>query len=78
MQKHGLALERESQNMRTVKSFSKSSEAEPGLEPEHEREVLAPDCIDGSEVINDSTSPGFVQSSPRDFCTYIRSAQIST
>ena len=58
--------------------MSHSLELEPGLEPEHELEVLAPEPKDGREVSNDSTSPGLVQSSPRDFWTGIGPVQIST
>jgi len=39
---------------------------------------LAPEPKDGSEVSNDSTSPGLVQSSRRDFWTGIGPVQIST
>jgi len=46
-------------------------EHEPGLEPEHELEVLAPKPKDVREASNDSTSPGLVQSSRRDFWTGI-------
>ena len=53
-------------------------ELEPGQEPEHELEVLVPQPMDGREVSNDSTSPGLVQSSPRDFWTMIGPVQIST
>ena len=58
--------------------MSQSSELEPGLDPEHELEVLVPEPKDGSEVSNDSTSLGLVQSSPRDFWTGIGPVQIST
>jgi hypothetical protein len=50
----------------------------PGLEPEHELEVLAPEPKDGREVGNNSTSPSLVQSSRRDFWTGITPVQIST
>ena len=53
-------------------------ELESGLEPEHYLEVLAPEPEDGSEVSNDSTSPGLVQSIPRDFWTRIGRIQVST
>jgi hypothetical protein len=53
-------------------------ELEPGLESEHELEVLAPEPKDGREVSNDSTSPGLVQSSARDFWTGIGPGQMST
>jgi hypothetical protein len=53
-------------------------ELEPGLEPEHELEVLAPEPEDGREGSNDSTIPGIVQSSPRDFWTGKGPVQIAT
>jgi hypothetical protein len=61
-----------------MQSLSQGSEREPGLEPEHELEVLAPEPQDRSEVSNDSTSPGLVQSSPRDVWTWIGPVQVST
>jgi len=53
-------------------------ELQPGLDPEHEVEVLAPEPKNGREVSNDSTSQRLVQSSPRDFWTGIGPVQIST
>lgn len=54
------------------------SEFEPGLESEHELEVLAPEAMDDKELSNYSLSPGLVQYSPRAFWTGIGSVQIST
>jgi hypothetical protein len=39
------------------------AELEPGVQPEHKLVVLAPEPKDGSEVSNDSSRLGFVQSS---------------
>jgi hypothetical protein len=51
---------------------------EPGLEPEHELEVLVLESKDRTEGSNVSTSLGLVQSSRRDFWTGIGQVQIST